>query len=131
MASRFWRGFWIGFRWFRISVLLLILAAACVLFYFNHVGLPEFLKQPLLASLKKRGIQVEFDRMRLRMTRGIVVENVRVGAAGNLDGPTLNLGEVQLLLDFERLFHGHWEVQGLVLRDGRPPARGGAPICWS
>ena len=119
MASRFWRGCRIGFRWLRISTLLLILTAACVLFYFNHVGLPEFLKQPLLASLKERGVQLEFARMRLRMTRGIVVEQVRVGAAGNPNSPILALGEVQLLLDFERLLYGHWEVQGLVVREGR------------
>ena len=119
MASLFWRGCRICFRWFRISVLLVMLTAASLLLYFNQVGLPDFLKQPLLASLKERGVQLEFNRMRLRMTRGIVVEQVRAGAADNPDSPTLYLGEVQLLLDFERLFHGHWEVQGLVVREGR------------
>ncbi len=118
MASRFWRGCRIGFRCLRIAVLLVLLVAACVLLYFNQIGLPAFLKDPLLASLEQRGVHLEFDRMRMRMTRGIVVERVRVGAAGNANSPTLTLGEVQLLLDFERLLHGRWEVQGLVVRGG-------------
>lgn len=119
MASRFWRGCRIGIRCVRMSALLVLLAGASVLLYFNQIGLPAFLKDPLLASLKQRGIQLEFDRMRMRMTRGIVVEGVRVGAAGNANSPTLEVGEVQLLLDFERLLHGDWEVEGLGLRGGR------------
>ena len=129
MPSRFWRGCRIGLRWCRISGLLLILAAACGLFYLDHVDLPDFLKQPLLASLKERGIVVEFARMRLRLTRGIVVEKVSLGAAGSPDSPTLTLAEVQLSPDFLRLLHGHLEVQGLAVRDGRlvMPVAGAGP----
>lgn len=114
----FWRKCRVCFRWCRISLLLLILAAVCVLFWFNQVGLPHFLKDPLLARLKDHGILVEFTRMRLRMTRGIVAENVRVGAAGNSNSPTLAIREAQLLLDFASLLHGHLQVQGLVLGGG-------------
>jgi hypothetical protein len=119
MSFRFWRICRVGFRWCRISLLLLILTAACVLLWFNQVGLPSFLKEKLLANLQQRGIQVEFTRMRLRMTRGIVAENVRVGVARNPNRPALSLGEVQLLLDFGGLLHGRLQLQGLVLRDGR------------
>jgi len=119
MRSKFWRTCWICFRWCRISLLLLILVAACVLLWCNEVGLPAFLKEPLLANLQQRGVQVEFQRMRLRMRRGIVAEQVQIGDPHNPDRPLLTLGEVQLLLDFESLLRGHPQVQGLVLREGR------------
>jgi len=119
MRLKFWRTCRVCFRWCRVSLLLLILAAAWVLLWFNLVGLPTFLKEPLLANLQQRGIHVEFSRMRLRMRRGIVAENVRVGDAQNPDQPTLSVGEVQLLLNFEGLLRGHLQVQGLVLREGR------------
>ncbi len=133
MASRFWRGCRVGFRWCRLGLLLLVLAAACGLLYINQVGVPAVLKEPLLASLQAHGVQLDFQRMRLRMTRGIVVENVLVRPSGNLDGPSIFFGEVQLLLDFNRLLHGHWEVQGLELREGRleaPVARTGQPASF-
>ena len=78
-----------------------------------------FLKDPLLKNLRERGILVTFTRMRLRMTRGIVAENVQVGAVGNTNSPQLSIREVQLILNFPRLFHGDLQVQGLVLREGR------------
>jgi len=122
MRPGFWRHCRVCFRWCRISILLLILAAACVLLWFNQVGLPAFLKEPLLRNLEAKGVLVEFTRMRLRMTRGIVVENVRMGVragvAGDSQNPTLTIGEAQLLLDFGQLVRGHLQIQGLVLRQG-------------
>ena len=118
MRLRFWRTCRVCLRWCRISLLLLILAAAGALLWFNQIGLPSFLKESLQTNLRQRGIQVEFSRMRLRMTRGIVAENVLVGDAKNPDRPALALGEVQLLLDFGGLWQGHLQVEGLILRAG-------------
>ena len=129
MRFGFWRTCRVCVRWCRLSLLLLLLAAACGLLWFNQIGLPAFLKAPLLANLQQRGIQVAFTRMRLRMTRGIVAENVRVGDARNPDRPSLSVREVQLLLDFGSLLRGRLGVEGLVLREGRlvVPVTGAAP----
>jgi hypothetical protein len=119
MPSEFWRKFRVAFRWCRISILLLILAGACLLLWFNLVGLPDTLKNRLLADLQKRGVTLQFSRMRLRMTRGIVVDNAHMVAADNTNGPSLYLGEAQLLIDFPSLLRGHLHIEGLVLREGR------------
>ena len=119
MRPGFWPKCWVCLRWFRISIWLLILAAACLLLWFNEVGLPGFLKERLRSDLKERGILVDFSRMRLRMTRGIVVENMRAGKADDPASPTLAVGEVQVLLDFGQLVRGHIVIEGLILRGGR------------
>jgi hypothetical protein len=117
MRAGFWRNCRVGFRWCRISVWLLVLAAVCAVLWLNRVGLPDFLKTRLVATLRERGVNLEFSRMRLRFERGIVAENVRLGEAQG-SGPVLTLGEVQLQLDFPALLARRLQVDGLVLRQG-------------
>ena len=118
MRSGFWRKCRVGFRWCRISVLLLVLTAACAVAWFNRIGLPDFLKTRLVATLHKRGIELEFSRLRLRFERGIVAENVRIGGEQPAS-PVLTLAEVQLQLDYRALLRWRWRVDGLVLRQGK------------
>ena len=116
--SGFWRKCRIGFRWFRIAILLAVLALVCAFVWFNRVGLPEFLKRPLVEKLHARGVELEFTRLRFRFVRGLVAENVRLGHASTPDSPTLTLAEVQLRLDHRALLHRRLQINGLVLRDG-------------
>jgi hypothetical protein len=119
MRSGFWRKCRVGFRWCRISVLLLVLAAVCALVWFNQIGLPNFLKTRLVATLHERGIELEFSRMRLRFGRGIVAENVRIGGGKISANPTLTLAEIQLQIDYRALLSRRLQVDGLVLRQGK------------
>ena len=54
----FWRKCRVGFRWFRIATLLAVLALVCAFVWFNRVGLPEFLKRPLVEKLHARGVEL-------------------------------------------------------------------------
>jgi hypothetical protein len=118
MRLSFWRKCRTAFRWCRISVWLLVLAAMCALLWLNRVGLPDFLKTRLVAELHARGMDLEFSRMRLRLYRGIVVENVRIGHAQTPDSPTLSLAEVRLQLNLRALLHLRLQADGLALREG-------------
>lgn len=118
MRPGFWRKCRVCFRWFRISLLLLVLAAVCAFVWFNRVGLPDFLKTRLVQALHSRGMELEFSRMRLRVVRGLVVENVRIGAAKNTGSPSFSLQEIQLRLDYRALLHRQFQIDGLVLRKG-------------
>ena len=118
MRPGFWRNCRVGFRWCRLSVWLLLLAAICAVAWFNRIGLPDFLKTRLVATLHGRGIELEFSRVRLRFERGIVAENVRLGGE-DAAGPVLTLAEVQLQLDFRALLRRRLQVDGLVLRQGK------------
>ncbi len=114
----FWRKCRIGFRWFRLTIWVIVLAGLCAFFWFNRVGLPDFLKTRLVATLRDQGVDLEFSRLRLRLVRGIVAENVRVSQTRVTDGPGLSAREVQVRVDFTALLHREVQVDGLIVTDG-------------
>jgi len=117
--GRFWRTCRVCFRWFRISVWLLILAALASLLYVNQVGLPHFVKDPLLDKLRERGVDLQFSRLRLRWDEGIVAENVHFGPADQKNlTPRFNVAEVQVRLNWNALAHRQVQVDSLMLRQG-------------
>src|ERR1039458_6244133 len=115
----FWRKCQTGFRWFRVTVLFAVLALVCALVWFNRIGLPDFLKRRLVETLQTHGIELEFTRMRLHFVRGLVIENVRIGHAEAPDDPVLSLAEIQLQLNYRALLRRQWQVDGLILRQGK------------
>src|SRR5262245_27534902 len=118
--SRFWRICGIYFRRFRMGMWLVILFFLGALLYLNQVGLPGFVKAPLLAKLRARGLDLQFTRLRWRFDRGIVAENVRFGSAtAEESGPRLSVKEVQLPLDYKALMKFRFQASGLVLRQGQ------------
>ena len=114
----FWRKCRIAFRCLRFAVWLLALVVLVSFGWFNLVGLPNFLKTRLTATLHERGVELEFSRMRLRLVHGFVAENVRLGGK-NPNQPVLTAGEVQLRLDYNALLHRRWQVDGIVVRNGQ------------
>src|SRR5205085_7504248 len=117
------RGFWsscrIYFRRFRIALWLLILAFLGFLVYLNQVGLPDFVKNPLLRNLRARGLDLQFSRLRLRWYQGIVAENVHFGRPEDPSSPQLNISEVKLSLDQKALAKFKFRIDSLNLRQGR------------
>jgi hypothetical protein len=117
--SGFWRKCRTGFRWFRITALFAVLALVCALVWFNRIGLPDFLKRRLVETLQARGIELEFSRMRLNLARGLVMDNVRLGHAKTPGDPVFSVAEMQLQLNYRALLRRRWQIDGLVLRQGR------------
>ena len=117
MQSGFWRKCRVCIRWLRRAALVAVLAAICTVLWFNRVGLPDFLKRRLVDSLRARGVELQFDRMRLSLVNGLVAENVRVGHAAGPDSPALSAREVRLELDYPAMLHRRLQLNGLVLRE--------------
>ncbi len=117
--SRFWRICRVGFRRFRMMIWLVILFILGSLIYVNQVGLPFFIKKPLLEKLRASGIDLQFTRLRLRWYQGIVAENVRFGQADEPFSPHLTLPQVQVALNHEALAKFQIQVDSLMLRHGR------------
>jgi hypothetical protein len=115
----FWRNCGIAFRWLRFAVWAVVLAVLLAFAWFNLIGLPDFLKTRLVATLQARGVQLEFSRMRLRLVHGLVAENVRLGQTLAAGRPTLTAREVQLRLDYPALLHRRFQLDGIVLHDGK------------
>jgi hypothetical protein len=98
-------------------VIILILVAA--LAYLNQVGLPGFVKKPLLENLRARGLDVQFSRLRWRWYRGLVADNVRFERADEALSPQFTLQEVQVRLNHHALSRLRIQIDSLVLRQGR------------
>ncbi len=109
-------------RWCRIALLLLLLLGVCGMVYLNKIGLPDFIKNNLLAKLRERGLDLHFSRLRLDWYRGIVAENVNLGRAENPFGPQLFIDEAELHLNHSTLKQFHFEIDEVKLRHGR--------LCW-
>ena len=117
--SRFWRICRIYFRRVRITVWLVILALLGALIYINQIGLPGFIKTPLLEKLRVAGIDLQFTRLRVRWVEGIVAENVRFGRPDEPFGPRLTAADVQIQVNHRALTHFKLQVDSLRLRKGR------------
>jgi hypothetical protein len=119
IRRRFWRTCRICFRYTRISVWLLILLILGCLIYVNQIGLPGFIKRPLLERLHERGVDLQFSRLRLRWDQGIVAENVRFNSADEPLTPEFRLAQVQVQLNYKALSRFQFQVDSLRLRRGR------------
>ncbi len=117
--SRFWRIARIYFRRARITVWLVILVLLGALIYLNQVGLPGFLKRPLLDKLRAHGLELQFSRLRVSWYRGLVAEDVRFGRPDEPLSPQLTVGEVRVRLNYPALARLQLQVDSLVLRSGR------------
>jgi hypothetical protein len=115
----FWRTLRIYFRRFRITVWILVLLVLGSVIYVNQIGLPGFIKDPLLEKLRQRGIDLRFVRLRVRWYQGVVAENVRFGRSDEPFGPTFGLEQVQVHLNHHALLRFKLQVDSLSLRKGK------------
>jgi len=116
---RFWRVCRAYFRRFRIAVWLGLFMLVGTFVYLNQIGLPDFVKKPLLDKLRQRGLNLQFSRMRLRWYEGVVVDDVRFARADEPLSPQLTLAEVQVLFNVRALTHFQVQLDSLVLHNGR------------
>ena len=114
----FWRRCRLAFRCVRIAAWLLVLTGLIFFIWCNRVGLPDFLKARLVATLSERGVKLEFSRMRISLVRGLVAENVRAGQMQADESPSFAARQIHLQINFPALLHRRWQVDGLVIRDG-------------
>ena len=88
------------FRCARTTLVVVLLLAAALGLFLNKVGLPEFVKERVIAQARAKGLEVQFSRLRLRWYRGIVAENLHVQGTNSMAGP-------QLFVHALRQFHIH------------------------
>lgn len=113
--SRLWR----SVRWCRRILFFGVLGILYAGVHLNQIGLPGFLKQPLLDQLRARGITLDFSRLRVRLGRGLVAEHVTIERPGELAGEHFYADEIQLKLDWSRLSQfAAPEIRSLRLQNG-------------
>ncbi|NBV21373.1 MAG: hypothetical protein EBS05_05550 [Proteobacteria bacterium] len=102
----------------RILCWLAVLAVLVAFLWFNQRGVPDFVKRPILAELKVRGLDVEFHRLRWQWFRGLVAEGIAVEKAGAASGPHFSVGEVEVQLDLDALRQFRLIPSGVVVSQG-------------
>lgn len=115
--TSFWKKCRLCFRLFRIAVLLIILALVCAVIWLDRVGLPDFVKRPIIQALHQRGIELQFVRLRFNFYRGLIADNVHIGGA-TTNSPSATFSQVRLELNYNALLHRKFQLDGLVLRQG-------------
>jgi hypothetical protein len=129
--TRFWRLCRIYFRRFRISIWVLTIVVLSALLYLNRVGLPDFVKRPLVNKLREHGIALEFVVLRLHWSEGFVAYNVSFGSMNKPAAPQLLAEQVVIKLHPAALLRGQLQVDALDLRGGRlqwTPANSQTPL---
>ncbi len=116
---RFWKMCRVGFRRFRITVWLLVLTLLVTLIYLNQVGLPGFLKRPLLEALRSRGVDLQFSRLHLSWYHGLVADNVHFGQADEPLTPLLTAEQARLQLNHRALLNLQLQVDSITLLKGK------------
>lgn len=116
--TTFWRKCRVTFRWCRIAVLLAIFFFLAALAYLNRVGLPDFIKAPVLAELRARGLDLNFTRLRLSAYHGLLAENVRLGTMGQAAAPQFFVKEMDVRVNRAALLRGEIVPTALFFRQG-------------
>lgn len=116
--THFWTKWRTRFRICRICVLLFILALVCAVLWLNQIGLPGFVKRPLIEALRQRGITLQFVRLRVNFVHGLVADNVHIGGETSA-APMMTFQQVQLQMNYHALMHRKWQLDGIVLRQGK------------
>jgi len=106
-------------HWLRVTGLLVLLLLITAGLYLNQVGLPDFLRRPLLQQLRARGVDLQVTRLRLSWHRGIVAENARFGRAVEPAGPIFAAAEVELHLDVAAITRFRLSPGALVIHRGK------------
>jgi hypothetical protein len=99
-------------------MLLALFTVIGVLLYLNLVGLPDFLRRPLLEKLHARGLDLQMATLRWHFFRGIVAENVTFGRAGDVAGPRFTAQEAELEFNYRALLRRKIEITSVGLRGG-------------
>lgn len=94
---------WRAFRWSGRGTLFVAALTLYAFVHVNQIGLPGFAKRPLLEQLRERGVELDFSRMRVRLGRGIVIEQVNLSRAREPAGEQVFAEQLQLKLKWADL----------------------------
>jgi len=119
MQPGFWRKCRVCIRWFRRAALVAVVALICAFVWFDRVGVPDFLQRRMVESLRARGVELEFSRMRFSLFHGLIADNVRLGHAAAPDSPALSAREIRLELNYHAALRRRLQLDGFTLREGK------------
>jgi len=112
------RYFLAAFKWCRVTLLLAVLLMVAALAYLKLTGLPDYLKSPLLRSLRQRGFDAQFASARLGWGPSIIIENAAFSPTLSSSGLRLSAGWTQLELNAAALLRARLQVDSFEVLQG-------------
>jgi hypothetical protein len=105
------------FRWFRLSLLLILFLAVAAVSYLHLIGLPDFVKRPLLRRLLAEGVAARFTNMQLGWGLGpsFVIENAAFSRSHQPFSPRLSASRAELALSWNALLHSQIALRSLQI----------------
>jgi hypothetical protein len=109
------------FRWCRIFIWLILFLVVAAVAYLHLVGLPDFVKQPLLRRLRAAGIEAQFTNIQLGWGRGpsIIIENAAFSRFQQPLSPHLTARRAELALNWDAMLHFKIEAHSLQVADAQ------------
>ena len=102
-------------RWLLRVCLVLLLALAGAALYLNQAGLPDFAKRHLQSRLAQRGVQLDFDWLRMDWDGAWRASQLRLGQADAAGSIALTVGNSVVRPDYGALLSGRAAVRELSL----------------
>ena len=103
------------FRWFRMVCLLGLLGCILGGIYLNKVGLPDFIKNPLLEELRSKGLNLSIRDLRLHVFRGVVGEKITLIDSDQSDGAKLTIEKADIRLNRSALWRMRIKVESMLI----------------
>jgi hypothetical protein len=105
-------------RLLRVTVLLLLLVIIGVVFYLHKKGLPQFVKEPLVAKLREQGWDVQFSNMRLGLGTSVIIDKPSFRRLDRSFAADISAARTDVHVDAFKLFHRKISLSGARIING-------------
>ena len=102
-------------RWLLRMFVVLLLVLAGTALYLNQAGLPDFAKRHLQSRLAQRGVQLDFDWLRMDWDGAWRAGQLQLGQSDTAGSVALTVGNSVVHPDYGALLSGRAAVRGLSL----------------
>ncbi|HZM03982.1 MAG TPA: hypothetical protein VFC44_13305 [Candidatus Saccharimonadales bacterium] len=109
----------ITFRWLRIAFWFALFLAVAAVAYLHLIGLPDFLKRPLLTHLRSHGFEAQFSNVRLGWGPSLIIDNAAFRRAHQPLSPRLSAAQTELAVDLRALVQSRIELKSLRVADAQ------------
>ena len=100
----------------RTVQLFLFVAVPAVILWLQFIGLPRFLRAPVVEAARQEGLDLGFSRMRVSIFQGIVLDDVRLSAKNLPENSEVAVDRASLAVNWRELLRGKFEIGALELR---------------
>jgi len=96
--------------------LFVFVAVPAVILWLQFIGLPGFLREPVVAAARNEGLDLKFSRMRVSIFQGLVLDDVRLSAKNLPEKSEVAVSRASLAVNWRELLRGKFELGALELR---------------